>query len=88
MLKKDTDHSLRQLLGQDTLDELNALDQASINKKIAESTESIQEAKTERDNNPNYQKIMEDKKAFDQGFNDLKKRQNAIIRYCLQLRTE
>ena len=73
---------------EEILKELEAADTEGLNKRIAQSSQSIKEAKEELESNPNYVKVCEDKKALSGGLKDVKKRQNAIIAVCLNLRQE
>ena len=71
------------VLDGDTLENLNKMSQEELNTSVITSEQSIREAKNELDENPNYVHLKEDLKALRGGFNDLKKRQTAIINYSL-----
>jgi hypothetical protein len=74
--------------GEDLLRELEAADVEELNKRVAQSSQAIHDCKAELEANPNYIKVVEDKKHLSSGFKDVKKRQNAIIKVCLQLRKD
>lgn len=75
-------------IGQETQEELDSLSVEELKARIVQSTQSVIIAKTERDANPNYQQAKEDKKVFDDGFREIKSRQNAIVDYAIHLLDE
>lgn len=74
--------------GEDVLKELEAADVGALNKRIAQANHSINETKTELEANEEYKKAKSDSKLLSSGFREVKKRQNAIIAVCLQLRKD
>lgn len=86
MVKEHPTNKLERILGVDTIRELEALDLLALNKRIAEANEAIQSTRAELDALPNYQQVKEDKKLLETGYREVKKRQDAIIKLCLELR--
>ncbi len=74
--------------GEDLLRELETADVEALNKRIAQANHSINETKTELEANEEYKKAKSDSKLLSSGFREVKKRQNAIIGVCLQLRKD
>jgi DNA-binding transcriptional regulator GbsR (MarR family) len=70
-------------LGQDFLDELDALSPEDVKNRIVSAGQAIKTAKDELEANPNYQELKENIKALRSGFSAVKKRQNAITDYLL-----
>lgn len=73
---------------EDMLRELEAADTEELNKRIAQASEAIASTKKELSENPQYVEAKENVKALSEGFREVKKRQNAIIRVCLNLRRD
>ncbi len=74
--------------GEEVLKELEAMDVADLNKKIAQSTQSISDAKAELEENEAYSEAKETAKLLSSGFREVKSRQNAIIAASVQLRKD
>ncbi len=73
---------------EDMLRELEAADTEELNKRIAQASEAIASTKKELGENPQYVEAKENVKALSEGFREVKKRQNAIIKVCLNLRRD
>jgi len=73
---------------EDVLKELEASDTETLNKKIAQANEAIVSTKTELDQNLEYSEAKETTKLLSSGLKEVKKRQGAIIKVCLQLRRD
>ena len=73
---------------EDVLKELEAADTEGLNKRIAQASEAIASTKKELGENLAYVEAKENVKALSEGFREVKKRQNAIIKVCLQLRRD
>ena len=74
--------------GQEVLQDLEAMDLADLNKRIAQANQAISETKAELDANEDYEKAKNDVKLLSSGFREVKKRQNAIIAVAVKLRKE
>lgn len=74
--------------GQDVLTELEAMEVADLNKRIAQANQSISETKTELEANEEYAKAKNDVKLLSSGFREVKTRQNAIIAVAIKLRQD
>ena len=70
------------------LRELEAADTEELNKRIAQASQSISDTKDELNKNPEYVQAKEDVKLLSSGFREVKQRQNAIIKVCLNLRRD
>ncbi len=79
---------------EEVLKELEAADVETLNKRIAQANHAIVDTKAELEadlpnGGPNpYMVAKEDVKTLSEGFRGVKKRQNAIIAVCLQLRND
>ncbi len=73
---------------EDVLKELEAADTEELNKRIAQASEAIASTKKELGENPEYVQAKEDVKLLSSGFREVKQRQNAIIKLCLNLRRD
>ena len=73
---------------EDVLKELEAMDVADLNKKIAQANQAISETKAELNANPEYVQAKTDVGYLSSGFREVKKRQNAIIAVSIQLRKD
>lgn len=74
--------------GEDVVRELEAMEVADLNKRIAQANQAISDTKAELDDNEAYIEVKENAKAMSAGFREVKKRQNAIIAVAVQLRKE
>jgi len=74
--------------GQEVLQDLEAMDLADLNKRIAQANQAISETKAELDDNEDYEKAKNDVKLLSSGFREVKKRQNAIIAVAVKLRKD
>jgi hypothetical protein len=73
---------------EDVLKELEASDTEGLNKRIAQASQSISDTKAELNANAEYIQAKDDVKLLSSGFSEVKKRQTAIIKVCLQLRKD
>jgi uncharacterized small protein (DUF1192 family) len=73
---------------EDVLRELESMDVADLNKRIAQSNQAISDTKAELNNNENFIKAKEDVKFLSSGLKEVKSRQNAIIAVAIQLRKD
>lgn len=71
-------------LGQDTLDTINAYDLYKLKDTIAYSEQAILHTTNERNANPHYVAAKLAVKDLSEGLKEVKKRQTAIIQYCLR----
>lgn len=74
--------------GKDVLRDLEAADPEELNKRIAQSTQAISDTLSELKENPEYSQAKDDVKLLSSGLREVKKRQNAIIKICVQLRKD
>lgn len=74
--------------GQDVLAELEAMEVADLNKRIAQANQAISDTKAELDKNTDYTQAKEDVKLLSSGFREVKGRQNAIIAIAVKLRKD
>ena len=74
--------------GEDIVSELESFDVEGLEKRIAQSAQSISETTAQLKANPEYEQIVNDKKLLESGLKKVKQRQNAIIKVCLQLRKD
>jgi len=74
--------------GEDVLRELEAADDEGLNKRVTQASQAISDTKEELNKNLEYTQAKEDVKLLSSGFREVKKRQNAIIKVCLQLRRD
>ena len=72
-------------LGKDFLSEL---DKSDLEASISNACASIKVAEDELEANPKYQDVKESMKAVKAGLGEVKKRQKAIIDYCVHLLEE
>ncbi len=73
---------------EEILRELEAADTEELNKRIAQASQAISDTKDELNKNPEYVQAKEDVKLLSSGFREVKQRQNAIIKVCLNLRRD
>ena len=73
---------------EDVLRELEAADTEELNKRIAQASEAIRDTKEQLNANPEYVQAKEDVKLLSSGFREVKQRQGAIIKVCLNLRRD
>lgn len=85
MLSEKRLAKIEKALGQDKMIELerNSVDQ--MRDAIVDSEYAIREAINELEANPKYLELKESLKALSEGLREVKKRQNAIIQYCLSI---
>lgn len=74
--------------GEDVVRELEAADTEALNKRVAQASQSIHDATTQLNANLEYVEARENVKLLSSGLKEVKKRQNAIIKVCLQLRRD
>ena len=72
----------------EVLADLEAMDVADLNKRIAQANQSISETKTELDQNEGYTKAKNDVRLLSSSFRETKSRQGAIISVAIKLRQE
>lgn len=73
---------------EDVLKELEAMEVADLNKRIAQANQAISDTKAELDKNDEYTSAKADVKLLSSGFREVKTRQNAIIAVAIQLRKD
>jgi uncharacterized small protein (DUF1192 family) len=71
---------------EDVLKELEAMEVADLNKRIAQASQAISDTKAELNENEEYTHAKEDVKLLSSGFREVKTRQNAIIAVAIELR--
>jgi hypothetical protein len=76
--------SKKQVLPESVINELDGMDEVSLNKTIAASEQAIKTATEERDANPHYQAAKETVKDLGGALKDTKKYQGAKINYALK----
>jgi uncharacterized small protein (DUF1192 family) len=74
--------------GEDIVAELEAMEVADLNKRIAQANQAILGTKAELDENMEYTAAKETTKLLSSGFREVKKRQTAIIAVAVKLRKE
>lgn len=74
---------LKRKLTDSTVEELDKLDEAALQKTVADSSEAIEKAVKERNNNPRYKSAKTTVDDFAGGLRDLKTYQNAKILYSI-----
>lgn len=74
--------------GESIIQELEASDAEGLDKRIAVSTESMADTKRKLNETPEYIQVKNDKKLLESGLREVNKRQNAIIKVCLQMRRD
>lgn len=74
--------------GEAIIAELEAMEVVDLNKRIAQANQSISDTKAELNLNEEYTSAKEDVKFLSSGFNEVKKRQGAIIAVAVQLRKD
>ena len=75
-------------ISEDTVTELESANLEALDKRIADANAIIANTKVELNATESYQKVVADKKLLETGYNEVKKRQNTIIKFALQLRQE
>lgn len=75
----------RDKLGNDTVAEMEALDEQGLKQVIFEASNAIKQVREELAANKNYQQVLEDKKALESGKREVDARQKARISYALEL---
>ena len=70
-------------LGQDTVDEMDAMDPTELKQTIVSASSAMKEVKEELEANPKYQSLKADLNHLTQGKRDVDKRQKAKISYSL-----
>lgn len=73
---------------EDVLRDLEAMEVVDLNKRIAQANQAISETKAELNENQAYVEAKETAKLLGSGLSEVKKRQNAIIAVCVQLRKD
>lgn len=73
---------------EDVLKELEAADTEELNKRVTQASQAISDTKEELNQNPEYMESKDNVKLLSSGLREVKKRQNAIIKVCLQLRRD
>lgn len=79
---------LEKALGKETMSELEALDNSSLEQRVVAANQAMKQVAEELQANPKFQELKESLKALSAGKRDVNKRQNAVIKYCLQLLTD
>lgn len=88
MLTDKRRDKLENVLGKETIKELEAMSVAQLETRVSQAESSILQAKTEMEANPKYEELRDSLSALKSGFNDVKKRQRAITEYALHLRED
>ena len=73
---------------EEILKELETMEVADLNKRIAQANTAISDTKAELNENQDYVQAKEDVKLLSSGFREVKTRQSAIIAVCVSLRKE
>lgn len=73
------------VLGSDLVHELDATPIDVLKDTVVTAEHSIYEVKRELEANPKYSELKESLKAVSEGLKEVRKRQNAIIEYCLSV---
>lgn len=73
------------LLSEVTVEEMDAMDEATLKKTIVDASSAMKTAKEELEANPQYIELKESLQACTQGKKDLDARQKARIAYSLEL---
>lgn len=74
--------------GEELLSLLEATDVEGLNKRIAQANQAISDTKAELEENEAYREAKDTTKLLSSGLKEVRKRQNAIIKVCLQLRKD
>ena len=85
MLSTKKLEKLEKALGLETVNDLHAMNADELKARLIQAEQGIKLAEDELDANNEYQTLLESKKAMEEGLKDVKKRQNAIIKYSLHL---
>jgi hypothetical protein len=72
----------------EVLAELEGMDVADLNKRVAQANQAISDTKEELNKNADYVQAKDDVKLLSSGFREVKTRQNAIIAVAIQLRKD
>ncbi len=70
-------------IGLETKSELDALGEAELKAKVVQANQSMKDVEDELDANEDYQNLLANKSAMEQGKKDVDKRQKAIVKYSL-----
>ena len=74
--------------GEERLAELEAMDVAELNKRVAQAHQAISETKVELDKNEEHTKAKGTVKLLSSGYREVKNRQSAIIAIAIKLRQD
>lgn len=74
--------------GEDMVRDLEASDVEALNQRIAQANHAISDTKSQLEANDEYVRAKETTKLLSSGLKEVKKRQSAIIKVCLQLRKD
>lgn len=74
--------------GDSVVAELEAMDSADLNKRVAQANQAISDTLLELNANEDYMQAKDDVKLLSSGLREVKKRQNAIIAVAIKLRKE
>ena len=74
--------------GAEIIAELESAYVESLNKRVVQATEAINDTAAKLKEHPEYIQAKEDLKLLSSGLREVKKRQNAIIKVCLQIRKD
>lgn len=75
---------MKNALGNDTIEELESMNLAELQKVIVDASTAMKQVKDELEANPKYQELKADKSAAEAGKRDVNKRQGAKIKYAIE----
>jgi len=70
----------------EVLAELEAADSEGLNKRVTQASQAIHDTIAELNDSPEYTQAKADVKLLSSGLREVKKRQNTIVKVCLELR--
>jgi uncharacterized small protein (DUF1192 family) len=85
MLSSKKHERIEKALGTEVLVDLEALSLEDLKSRIAQADGSIKSTQDELEANPKYEELKESLKALSEGLREVRKRQNAVVTYCLHL---
>lgn len=72
-------------LDTDTVKEIEAMDPATLKKRVVEANQAMQQVANELEENEQYQQLKESLKAVTLGKKEVDKRQKSVITVCLAM---
>ena len=79
---------IEKAIGKDTVAQLEGFDQSALTSRVVQAEQAIKGAVDELEANTEYQSMKEALNDMKQGMREVRKRQNAVIAYCLHLLEE